>query len=303
MSRWSFLEVIINIDDLQTFATWRFKASLEGFVAPFAFFHHKFSAVLYLLASSIVRLSTMTCSLFATMPSDQLQSLANAATKLNNVGISLMERGYTTEAVRILHEATRALQVERLCSSLSDHLERAYHLLSHVAVISRPSRHIFMDVHIIEDADETTKVDAAMYGPSSSVVFALQLREPFPYASAATVPDSLEYLRAIVMYNFALAHRCHYAATNSILSLVWAETTLRAASALLQQHPFRSAKAVLHRDLLLSMIGYAMERVSEERQRDGSQGTIAATSTVASSLQGQQHLCTTSSLYRTETQA
>ena len=241
----------------------------------------------------------MTRSLFATMTFDHLQSLATAATRLNNVGITLMERGYTAQAVQVLHDATRTLQ-EKCGSDLPDQLDRAHHWVS--CACSEPRRHIFMDVQTIEDADEVMKTDAAMYGPSSSVVFALQLRESSgcgsTTTSASATPNTLDYVTAIVMYNFALAHRCHYAATNSTLSLVWADTTLRAATALLRQASFRSSKAVFHRDLLLSMIGYSVERVLEELERDP-QGPITANSPTI--LQDQQYL---SSCFRlTETQA
>ena len=190
-------------------------------------------------------------------------------TTINNAGIILMERGCTEEAFQVFHDMVLNLKNVRNLPSWSEQVARATKWTTHLT-----QRKIAMDVQACNHNDWNALGDAAMCGPSSSVVFPIRLAT----TSALTTSLNASTLAAIAMCNLGLAHRCHCASVSNVMScnnnevalyLDSAQTALRAASMFLASSS-SSSSSTNDTDnlalLILSMIDFGLERIEQERQ-------------------------------------
>jgi hypothetical protein len=211
----------------------------------------------------------------STMPQHQIHQMESARVSiaLNNAAVSLLENGQADQALAVFQ---RVATLPLLTPALRQEEVRRAAVL--VAESQRDKQLGILEVYPIEDDDEPRKMDAFRYGPSSSIVFPLRLRDACSDAfaggdsSVMSHTNYRNYVTACILYNFGLAYRCRFAATDRIISLVWADETLRAAKASL--HTTVSGKPCTPKqldesfrsDLLLALLCNAAERVLEERR-------------------------------------
>jgi hypothetical protein len=186
--------------------------------------------------------------------------ISRVSIALNNAAVGLLENGCVDQALSVFQcvEALPRLTLAR---------QQEHVRLSAVLVAeSQRDKHMgIVEIYPIEDDDESRKIEAFRYGPSSSIVFPLRLRD----ASSGDCSNT-NYVRACILYNFGLAYRCKFAATDRTVSFVGADETLRAAKASLQNNaalrPPKQLDECFRSDLLLALICNASERVLEERK-------------------------------------
>ena len=144
---------------------------------------------------------------------------------LNNAGVTLLEKGYAGRALQVWHNI---LQPEPNGS----HNTTTLLVQQTNEWTQQPSSNVFvMDVNVLNDNDTKSLTDAVLYGPSSSMVFALRLCG----GGVTTTTGSQHYQKAVCLYNWAMAYRCHYAETNQLASLAGAQQALRACHQVLLQ--------------------------------------------------------------------
>ena len=173
---------------------------------------------------------------------------AQTVVTLNNISVSLLENGYFEQALELLHIMQ---QQHFLAVSLQGEVTRA------LALAQQPPKEVFtVDVVVLRDDDVAALRDASIYGPSSSMAFAVRLVE----AAESVTP----YMRAVCLHNLATAYRCHYAETNHFHCLVGAQHTLRHCHQVLLQGGEMLQKSPSY---LWSITEFARERTAEEQHR------------------------------------
>ena len=202
------------------------------------------------------------------------ESAVRAAVALNNTGVSLMEKGRVSRALRLFKSVTILLkkphEVPR--EQIQDDVRQAEVLIASVKENTRAS---LIDIVAMDDDDDTAKQEAILYGSSSSLLFPIRLRQtPTPSSSGesnhgATLANfvGLQYMMAVVLYNFGLASR--YCAVNYPKRrdfVTGAEQTLRSAKWML----IKSADKVpdnlfeLYRwDLMIKLVHLSMEQLPQ----------------------------------------
>mmetsp|Transcript_15824 Transcript_15824/g.32061 ORF Transcript_15824/g.32061 Transcript_15824/m.32061 type:complete len:255 (+) Transcript_15824:96-860(+) len=204
------------------------------------------------------------------------ESTVRAAVALNNTGVSLMERGRVCRALRLFKNVTILLKKPHEVSreQIQDDLRQAEIL---IASVKESERACLIDIVAMDDDDDTAKQDAILYGSSSSVLFPIRLRQTLMHTSLSS-PSSgesnesaalanfvgIQYITAVVLYNFGLASRyCAVRHPKRRDFVTGAEQTLRSAKWML----IKSADKVpdnlyeLYRwDLMIKLVHLSLEQ-------------------------------------------
>ena len=174
--------------------------------------------------------------------------LCSILTALNDAAVSLLAKGHVAVALQVLTEATTTIvsstetstssTASHLCWILHPQLERAVawcHLMLSTDDNEEETNEmqVVMDVHVLEAHDPEAWSDAVLYGPSSSMVFALQCSGSGSSSAATTSMHcgdnqtryccsgnsngvhNVTMVLAMLWYNTAMAYRCWYAETKS----------------------------------------------------------------------------------------
>ena len=193
----------------------------------------------------------------------QTKDLLRGAIALNNAAISMLEKGYPTKALRIFRTVLSLLQESTKRPISFQTLQQELCQAAAQVACTKKKHHVFCEVHVVDDDDESAKYEATIYGPSSSVGFALRLGDL--YTEGCTI-SAFQYSTAAILCNFALAYRFGFVATKRANLLVGAQQTLRTAKFLL----VGSAKMTdelyeLYRwHLMLTMLRQTMIQVSRD---------------------------------------
>ena len=205
------------------------------------------------------------------------ESTVRAAVALNNTGVSLMEKGHASRALRIFKSVTVLLKKPHEVSrgQIQEDLRQAEVL---IASVKEPTRASLVDVVAMDDDDDAAKQDAILYGSSSSVMFPIRLRQTYISPALGGTPSalayvsSIQYMTAVVLYNFGLASR--YCAANHPKRqdfATGAEQTLRSAKWLLVKSADKVSPDNLYDlyrwDLLLKLVHLSLEQVVVVRRR------------------------------------
>lgn len=115
-----------------------------------------------------------------------VESTVRAAVSLNNTGVSLMEKGRVSRALRLFKDVTillkRPHEVPR--EQIREHLRRAE---ISIASIKGTNQASLIDIVAVDDDDDTAKQDAILYGSSSSVLFPIRLRQTWTVSNPFSI--------------------------------------------------------------------------------------------------------------------
>lgn len=175
---------------------------------------------------------------------------AQAVVAMNNASVTLLENGNSHLALQLLY----CMQDQHFSENLTrDVVTRALNLAQ-----QPPKAAYIMDVHVLRDNHKIEMMDAAAYGPSSSMVFAVRLCEE-------AVTTVTPYIQAVNLFNLASAYRCHYADINLFQDLVAAQCALRHCHRVLLSADVTTQTPPS--SFLWSITACARERVEDEKQR------------------------------------
>lgn len=148
------------------------------------------------------------------------------AIALNNAAISLLEKGQATKALRVFREVVTFLQESTKKSISYEQLQQELHRAATQVASTNKKEKVLWQVQAVDDDDDTAKHEATVYGPSSSIGFALRLGDLYMDGCSLA---SYQYLTAAILCNFSLAYRCAYISTKRSSLLVGAAQTLQTA--------------------------------------------------------------------------
>ena len=157
------------------------------------------------------------------------EGLARAAIALNNSAVSLLEKGHSTKALRVFKSLIMCLQNAKASITAKQLNELLRQAAVQVASAKKKKSSVF-EVQTLDDDDDNAKYEASIYGASSCMGFPLRLGN---LCGEDCTFVNFQYVTATVLYNFAVAYRCGFAATKRTNLLVGAAQTLRTAKFLL----------------------------------------------------------------------
>eukprot|EP00977_Amphora_coffeiformis_P001245 scaffold259_cov158-Amphora_coffeaeformis.AAC.11 len=157
-----------------------------------------------------------------------MESTQNAM-ELNNIGVSFLQKGHISKAIKTFKTLTMALaRREREPRALPDAMSQAKQIFSS---FQEEEKENLVQIMPIEDNDECARNAASYYGSSSSVAFPLRLMHDENDSTPSTV-----YITAVALYNHGVAVQCRYANHQcQARILTSAEKSLRTAKMILRQ--------------------------------------------------------------------
>lgn len=156
---------------------------------------------------------------------------------LNNMAVTLLEKGFFREASKTFKVATSALrtleQAQRRAINLEETIQILRKRLKKAA--SRTAREskknpCDIDISSIDDDDREAMEAAQQYGPTTSIVFPIRLRE---LPSSKTVQEDLDSQISVVFYNAGIAQLLNYRKARRIGSDEMGQISLNKARRLL----------------------------------------------------------------------
>ena len=167
--------------------------------------------------------------------------VCRACFALNNMGVSLLEKGYFREATKTFREAVSSLQSLISCrlgnhpgntddkallvmKSIQSKLHKACRRVAKRCHKTCQTT-ISVEISIIDDNDLETFQCAQLYGPSSSIAFPIRLQSSL--TTETCVQDGLDWQISAVLYNFGIAHLLTYRSSRDKQLLIQAARLFR----------------------------------------------------------------------------
>lgn len=207
--------------------------------------------------------------------------ICHACFGLNNMAVTLIEKGFFREATKTLKVATSALRTLEQAQLQAIDLEETIHTLRRrlkkaASRTARESKKKPCDTEIssIDDDDREAMEAAQQYGPTTSIVFPIRLRE---LPSSKTFQEELDSQISVVFYNAGIAQLLNYRKerrngsdeTNQI-TLNKARRLLTTADAVLSRsirwEGLKSVRIILLASLVLANLSIAY-RYQDETQK------------------------------------
>ena len=140
--------------------------------------------------------------------------ICHACFALNNMAVTLIEKGFFREATKTLQVATSGLRTLEQAQLQAINLEETIHSLRKrlkkaASRTARKSKKEPCDIEIssIDDDDREAMEAAQQFGPTTSIVFPVRLRE---LPSSKTAQEEFDSQISVVFYNAGIAQLLNY---------------------------------------------------------------------------------------------